>query len=141
MKPLALLCGLAGLAGAAGALAAEAPAQGIALELNAVQPSDKGCRLTFVVENRLGRGLTKAAFEIALFNEGGIVDRLTVLDFNELPAGKTKVSRFDLAGTDCGRISRVLVNGAPDCTGPDIAPGACMRGLQASTKAGVAFGL
>lgn len=73
------------------------PAPALNLELNGAQPSDKGCRLTFVVTNNLGADLSKAAFEIALFNEVGVVDRLTVLDFKELPAGKTKVTRFDLA--------------------------------------------
>jgi len=67
---------------------ASGPAQGpvLSLELNAAQPSEKGCRLTFVVNNALGADLSKAAFEIALFNEAGVVDRLAVLDFNDLPA-------------------------------------------------------
>ncbi|RUT78890.1 hypothetical protein EOD14_34625, partial [Mesorhizobium sp. M7A.T.Ca.US.000.02.1.1] len=84
-----------------------APVPALTLELNGAQPSDKGCRLTFVVNNNLGADLSKAAFEIALFNEAGVVDRLTVLDFKELPAGKTKVTRFDLAGTECSKVSRV----------------------------------
>ena len=92
------------------------------LELNGAQASDKGCRLTFVVTNNLGAELTKAAFEIALFNDAGVVDRLTVLDFNELPEGKTKVARFDLAGTNCAKISRVLVNTATECAGPGVDP-------------------
>ena len=117
----------------------ETPA--LSLELNAAQPSDKGCRLTFVVNNRLGSDLSKAAYEIALFNDSGVVDRMTVLDFKELPAGKTKVTRFDLAGTDCSKISRVLVNGANDCAGDGIDPSACMKALKPSTKAEIAFGV
>ncbi|MBU0583592.1 MAG: hypothetical protein KKB66_13840 [Alphaproteobacteria bacterium] len=120
----------------------EEPAPSVlTLELNSLQPSDKGCRLTFVVSNRLGAELTKAAFEIALFNEAGIVDRLTVLDFNELPAGKTKVARFDLAGADCGKISRVLINHATECVGAGIEPDACQRRLKPETKSGIAFGM
>ena len=94
-----------------------------------------------MVSNRLGAELTKAAFEIALFNEAGIVDRLTVLDFNELPAGKTKVARFDLAGADCGKISRVLINHATECVGAGIEPDACQRRLKPETKSGIAFGM
>ena len=120
---------------------ATGPAPALMLELNGAQPSDKGCRLTFVVTNNLGAELGKAAFEIALFNEAGVVDRLTVLDFNELPAGKTKVARFDLAGTDCAKISRVLVNHATECTGSDIDPKACIRQLKPETKSGIAFGM
>ncbi|MBZ9677283.1 hypothetical protein [Mesorhizobium sp. ES1-1] len=117
-----------------------APVPALSLELNAAQPSDKGCRLTFVVNNNLGADLSKAAFEIALFNEAGIVDRLTVFDFKELPAGKTKVTRFDLAATECGKLSRVLINSATECAGTGIEPSACMRMLRTDTRTGVAFG-
>ncbi|RUT86843.1 hypothetical protein [Mesorhizobium sp. M7A.T.Ca.US.000.02.2.1] len=118
-----------------------APVPALTLELNGAQPSDKGCRLTFVVNNNLGADLSKAAFEIALFNEAGVVDRLTVLDFKELPAGKTKVTRFDLAGTECSKVSRVLINSATECTGAGVEPNACMRKLKTDTKTGIAFGV
>ncbi|TGS47965.1 MULTISPECIES: hypothetical protein [unclassified Mesorhizobium] len=120
---------------------AEQSAPVLTLELNAAQPSDKGCRLTFLVSNNLGADLTKAAFEIALFNEAGIVDRLTVLDFKDLPAGKTKVTRFDLAGTDCTKVSRVLINSATECAGTGVEPAACMRKLKTDTRTGIAFGV
>lgn len=120
---------------------AQETAPTLLLELNAAQPSDKGCRLTFVVTNNLGGDLDRAAFELALFNAEGIVDRLTVLEFRDMPNGKTKVSRFDLAGTDCGKVSRVLVNHATDCVGTGIEPAACMRGLKTSTKGSIAFGV
>lgn len=118
-----------------------APDSALVLELNGAQPSDKGCRLTFVVTNNLGAELTKAAFEIALFNDTGVVDRLTVLDFNELPAGKTKVARFDLAGTDCTKISRVLINHATECTGAGLDPKACLAQLKPETKSAIVFGV
>ena len=96
MRSRSLLAAIFTCAVASTALAQDAkPA--LQLELNAVQPSEKGCRLTFVVKNNLGAELSRAAFEVALFNELGVVDRLTVLDFKELPAGKTKVTRFNPA--------------------------------------------
>ena len=140
--PLRLLTSaLAVSLGPVSALAQSAPAPALSLELNAAQPSDKGCRLTFVVNNRLGADLSKAAFEIALFNAAGIVDRLTVLDFKDLQAGKTKVTRFDLAGAECGKLSRVLINGATECAGNGIDPATCMRSLKTSTRTGIAFGV
>ncbi len=137
-----LLAGLALLAstGMVGAQSAP-PAPALVLELNAAQPSDKGCRFTFVVTNNLGAELSKAAFEIALFNEAGVVDRLTVLDFKELPAGKTKVTRFDLSGTDCAKVSRVLINQATDCAGGGIDAAACLKALRTESKSGIAFGI
>lgn len=124
-----------------GAGEAEETAPALLLELNAAQPSEKGCRLTFVVTNRLGGNLDRAAFELALFDQAGIVDRLTVLEFRDVPDGKTKVSRFDIAGTDCGKVSRVLVNHATDCAGAGIEPAACMRDLKTSAKGDIAFGV
>ncbi|CAN7675163.1 hypothetical protein LJR234_005556 [Mesorhizobium amorphae] len=123
------------------AWAQSAPAPVLTLELNGAQPSEKGCRLTFVVNNALGADLSKAAFEIALFNDAGVVDRLTVLDFKDLPNSKTKVTRFDLAGTDCTKVSRVLINSATECAGSGVEPGACMRGLKTETRTGIAFGV
>jgi len=141
--PALVCCALAALPAGAqeAATNAPAPSSALVLELNGAQPSDKGCRLTFVVTNNLGSELTKAAFEIALFNDAGVVDRLTVLDFNELPAGKTKVARFDLAGTDCTKISRVLVNHATECTGAGIDPKACLAQLKPETKSNIVFGV
>lgn len=121
-------------------LAQEAPAgPSLELELNAAQPSDKGCRLTFVVANKLGSDLTKTAFEIALFNEAGVVDRLTVLDFKDLPKGKTKVIRFDLPGVDCSGLGRVLINQATECAGPEVPPDSCMRQLKLNSRTDTEF--
>jgi hypothetical protein len=123
-----------------------APAQetaapsGLTVELNALQPSEKGCRLTFVVTNNLNAALDKVGFEIALFNQAQVVDRITLLDFKDLPQGKTKVRRFDLGSLDCTKVTRVLVNDATECSGTGIEPKACIRQLNLTTKSGVQFG-
>ncbi|MDP3897176.1 MAG: hypothetical protein Q8Q62_10925 [Mesorhizobium sp.] len=112
----------------------------LALDLNALQPSKGGCRLTFVVTNGLSTPIDRAAFEMALFNRSGVVDRLTVLDFKDLPAGKTKVSRFDLAGSACADIGRVLINDATDCKGAGTDRSACLGSLRTQSTSGVTFG-
>lgn len=117
-----------------------APAQSLHLELNGLEPSEAGCRLTFVVSNGLGAALARAAFEIVLFDRRGLVDRLTVLDFKDLPAGKTKVRQFDLPQADCQNFGRVLVNDAVACEGEGVEPSACIRGLATATRAGIEFG-
>jgi len=127
---------------AGGAALAQEPATApsLRLEFNGLEPSAAGCRLTFVVENGLGAALDRAAFEIALFNRAGLVDRLTVLDFKELPAGKTKVRQFDLPNADCAGIGRVLVNDAVACEGADVEPSDCIRNLKPETKSDISFG-
>ena len=116
------------------------PGPHLMLDLNALQASNGGCRLTFVVANSLSTPIDRAAFEMALFNKAGVVDRLTVLDFKGLPSGKTKVSRFDLSGIDCGDISRVLINDATQCVGTGTAADACIANLRTESKSGIQFG-
>jgi hypothetical protein len=128
--------------GAAAQEAPSAPAGGqLLLELNALQPSDKGgCRLTFLVKNELKSALDKAGFEMALFDENGAVNRLAVLEFNDLPVNKTKISRFDLAGADCAKISRVLINNSSSCAGAGVDPKLCLNALKTETRTKVTFG-
>ena len=81
--------------------------------------------------------LDKAAFEVVLFDTEGLVERMTVFDFREVPGGKTKVRQFDLPGIDCGSVGSVLVNGAANCDGEGVEPGACMEGLKTRSQSGV----
>jgi len=85
--------------------------------------------------------LTKAAFELVLFDTEGKVSRLTVVDFKDLPQGKTKVRQFDFSGVDCAGVGRILINDSTECAGPAIAPTACIEKLKAQTRTGVVFGI
>ena len=138
---IALAAAVLPLAAAASAHADDAPGGALSLELNAAQPSEKGCRLTFVVANGLGSDIRSASFELVLFDKAGVVDRITALGFKEMPEGKTKVSRFDLSGVDCGNLGRVLVNSVTECTGEGLATNACSERLKTSSRAGIEFGL
>jgi hypothetical protein len=139
---LLVLTAMAGMSLGAAPVSAQtaAPEPHISLDLNALQPSNSGCRFTFVVGNALATPVDRAAYEMALFTKDGVVDRLTVLDFKGLPAGKTKVSRFDLSGVDCANVSRVLINDATECTGAGTAPDACLATLKTESKSGIQFG-
>ena len=135
LRPLAILAAC----GAAPAMAQESPS--LLVELNALQPSERGCRFTFVVTNRLGGELKSAAFELVLFDKAGMVSRITVVDFKELPEGKTKVRQFDFSGIDCGNLGRILVNDATECSGTGVEPKACIRYLKTETRSETVFGV
>lgn len=135
----ALPCNLV-LASLLAAAPAQAQESSLFLELNGLAPSEKGCLMTFVVKNGLPNPLEKASFEIVLFDDKGLVDRMTVLEFTDLPQGKTKVQQFDLPGADCAAIDRVLVNDAAECAGEGVAPDACIAHLTTATKSDVTFG-
>ena len=121
-------------------LAQEGAATGhLTIEINELAPSEKGCKLTFVADNGLPQSLARLSFEFVLFDAKGLVERMAVLDFRDVPAGKTKVRQFDLPGTKCGDVSSLLINDAPVCEGEGIAPGACMKALKTGSKSTIAL--
>jgi hypothetical protein len=122
-------------------LAQETTPRLLALELNALQPAEAGCRVTFLATNRLGGQLDRAAVELALFDTSGTIDRIVTLDFKDLSEGKTKVLQFELAGLQCDGLGRLLVNDVSACEGA-IAPATlCLDVLQTSTRLDIAFGV
>lgn len=120
--------------------AGEAASSSLTLELNALQPSERGCRFTFVATNELGNEVSQVAFELALFDKAGMISRLTIVDFKELPQGKTKVRQFDFPSVDCADLGRVLVNDATQCVGENVEAQACIRNLKTKTGTDVVFG-
>jgi hypothetical protein len=128
------------------AMAQDAPAAAgsgpsLRVELNALQPSDRGCRFTFIATNQLGSELKSVGLELVLFNKAGMVSRITIVDFKDLPEGKTKVRQFDFSGVQCADLGRVLVNDTTDCAGDGIEPKACIRYLETETRAETEFGV
>ncbi|HTM78720.1 MAG TPA: hypothetical protein VL133_13960 [Devosia sp.] len=123
------------------ALAQETVPQSLALELNALQATDKGCRVTFLATNTLGAPLDRAAIETALFNANGAIERIVTLDFKGLTEGKTKVLQFELADLPCDNIGRVLINDISVCEGVGLPPNACLDQLKTTTRPDISFGL
>lgn len=112
----------------------------LAIELNALEPSDRGCRVTFVATNHLEGDLDRAAYELAFFDTDGLVARLAVIDFLDLVQGRTKVRQFEFAGMDCSAVGRILVNDLAECTGTDVAASNCMSRLSLDNKTSIQFG-
>lgn len=126
------------LAQDAAATAPEAPpAATLNVELNALTPSQKGCMMTFVAQNNLAAPINKISFELAFFNDKSAVDRITVLDFRDLPPGKKRVRQFDMPNVKCESVTRILINDTPVCDGPE--KDACMKGLVTRSQISVPF--
>ncbi|KHA53926.1 hypothetical protein [Sulfitobacter geojensis] len=112
------------------------------LELNGATETEAGsCRLTYVAANRTGNALDRTAYEVAVFDSQGAVTRLLVLEFGDLVEGKTKILQFDLAGTPCGAISRIVVNDAAACVVAGAESPICMQSLTASSRTAIQFGI
>lgn len=132
------ICSLAATAPAMAQQATPAaPAGKLNVELNALAPSQKGCMMTFVAENDLATPINKISFELAFFNEKSTVDKVTVLDFRDMPVGKKRVRQFDMPNIKCENVTRVIINDTPVCDGPG--PGECKAGLVTKSQLSVPF--
>ena len=138
-RPLAALLGLAMLLSPT--VAQETATAAFALELNALQSTEAGCRVSFLATNQLGGQLDRAAVELALFDTAGAIDRIVTLDFKNLSSGKTKVLQFQLTGLQCDGLSRVLVNDISACEGEITPPSICLDVLKTSTRLDIVFGV
>ena len=118
-----------------------APAPSLALELNALQPAEAGCRVTFLATNTLGSAIDRAGVEMAFFTADGGIDRIVTLDFTGLTDGKTKVLQFQLKDLACDDIGRLLINDVTACEGEGLEPGACLDGLVTTARPSIAFGV
>lgn len=131
-----LLSSMLSTAAVPGAFAQEAAtAKGLDVELNALASSQKGCLFTFVAENGFAQNVSKVSFEFVIFNEKGTVERLALLDFRDLPAGKSKVRQFDVPGIKCEAVKNLLINDAPVCEGEGLEKSRCMDGIVTRSKA------
>lgn len=127
---------------AAAAVEEEGPS--FELELNSAADTSAGsCRLTYVAANNSDIALDRTAYEVAIFDSEGVVTRLLVLEFGALIEGKTKILQFDLAGTQCSSISRIVINDVAGCVqasdGEDL--DFCLEDLTASSRTDIEFGL
>lgn len=115
-----------------------------ALELNSATDTSAGsCRLTYVASNQSDTALDRTAYEVAIFDAEGVVTRLLVLEFGALIEGKTKILQFDLAGTECASISRIVINDVAGCVEAEGGADSdlCLNGLTASSRTDIEFGL
>lgn len=140
--PAALALALA-LALTGPALAQDGAAKPLTLELNGAETTEGSCQLTIVATNHLPTGLSRAAWQVAIFDPAGTVRGLPVLDFGALPPGKTKVARFALPGGGCDAVGRIVLNDVAHCAGADGSDqrAACLTGLDARNRSEIEFGL
>ena len=130
-------CGFMAIAPVWAQQATSAATPKLNVELNALTPSAKGCMMTFVAENDMAIPISKISFELAFFNDKNAVDKITVLDFRDLPIGKKRVRQFDMPNVKCEAVTRVIINDTPVCDGP--AGGECKAALSTRSQTAVPF--
>ncbi|MGP6087526.1 hypothetical protein [Antarctobacter jejuensis] len=133
--PKTLISTCLAIAVAVGAVQAqEVQGTNVSIELNALEPVDDACRMSFIIQNGHATDISQAVFEAVLFDGDGRVNRMTLFDFGELPAARPRVRQFVISGLSCQSLSRVLINGAETCSGEALVESACTKGLELRSR-------
>lgn len=113
--------------------AAAATGPAIAIELNKLETTDKGCRAYLVVNNPGDTAYPSYKLDLVLFQADGVIGRRMALDLAPLRPNKKTVKLFDLEGIACDKIGSFLINDVMDCKSGDGAADSCLARLTASS--------
>lgn len=117
--------------------AAKATSPHLTIELNKLEQRDSACRLTLLIENRLGQTLRALDLELVLFARDQRIMRLIAAKAGWFPKAKSRVRQFDLPAIKCQQISRVLVNTINKCEGDELTPERCLGLTRTRSRADV----
>ena len=110
------------------------------VELNKLEQTGAACRSYMVLSNRTGVTLDQLSLDLVVFDTDGVIDRRLAVELGPVQAGRTRVKVFDMAGLDCGRVARVLLNDVLTCR-PERVDDAttCDAALRLSARGDVDF--
>lgn len=114
--------------------AAQEATPSISVELNSALQLDTSCQLTFVLKNTFEAQVGGLVFETVLLTKEGAVDRLTLFDMRDLPAGTPRVRQFNVPQMQCESLGMVLINGVNSCEAEGLDPAACAGALTYSSR-------
>jgi hypothetical protein len=137
----ARLCGwlaafalLFAIPGAASAKPAAPEAKsGLRIELNKLEPKGQDCRAYLVFANHTAKSYDALRLDLIIFGTDGVIARRLSVDVGALPARKTNVRLFDLAGLPCDGIGQLLLNDIPACGAPGDGA-SCLDGVSTASR-------
>ncbi|MDQ0391581.1 hypothetical protein [Labrys monachus] len=129
------------ITGVALAAPLSAMAGDLSLDLNKLESRNGSCRVTMVVVNGRPAAADALRADLVMFGQDGVVAKRLAVDLGPVPAGKTIVRAFDIAGLDCQGIGSILLNDLPAChfAGEAEGPPRCLDTLAVESKAGTRF--
>lgn len=107
--------------------------ESITVELNKLEPSDKGCRAYIVISNSSTTAYDAFKLDLVMFKTDGIIGRRFALNLAPMRPSKRAVKLFDLDDTKCEDIGSFLVNDVMECRAGDQADQDCLARLKVSS--------
>lgn len=106
---------------------------GIVVELNKLEPSDKGCRLYVVVSNPTDTSYDAYKLDIVMFQPDGIIGRRFYVDLAPLRPSKRTVKPFELDGTQCDGVGSFLINDVMECRASSGPVDDCLANMKVNS--------
>ena len=95
--------------------AAAGNADGFSLEINKAETHGQNCRIFLLARNGQAHATTEFKLDLVSIGPDEIIQSRMLLDLGRLPAGKTRLKVFELAGLSCQSVSRLLLNDVTSC--------------------------
>ena len=116
-------------------VAAAQGAPALSLELNKLEPLDKGCRAYMVIDNKAAADYDTLKLDLFMFRTDGVIGRRFAIDLGPLRASKRSVKLFDLGGAPCEEVGSFLINEVLDCKAGGVAESDCLTRIAPSSLA------
>ncbi|KMO42345.1 Tat pathway signal protein [Methylobacterium variabile] len=128
---------------AQGAPAQGAPAQAAAgvplrVELNKLETAGETCKAVMIVENGKGGPIRSLRLDLYAFDPDGVAQKRSVVELGPVPARKTALRQFEIAGAPCAQVGRVLLNDVTACEGQDLTRETCLERIEPASAKGAA---
>lgn len=136
-RALAVVLAVSTPTGGTGVLA-EGAVPDLRIELNRLEDQSGACRAYMVFENRGTTAVDPLELDLVLFDREGVIARRLAVQGGPLPAEKTLVRAFDVAGMRCDGLGRVLLNAILSCGG-DRASQDCLGAAELAHRTDIPF--
>jgi hypothetical protein len=115
----------------------QAAAEPVSIQLNKLEPTDKGCRAYMVIDNPGDTAYSAYKIDLVLFQTDGVIGKRFSIDLAPLRAKKKSVKLFDIDGLQCDKIGSMLINDVMECKSDTGSSGSCLQNLKTSTLTNV----
>lgn len=111
----------------------------LSVELNKLERQGDSCRTYLVLTNGTDSAFDALKLDLVVFDAEGVVAGRLAVDGAPLPARKTSLEVFDIGGTSCQNIGRLLLNDVLDCRDGSGERTDCLASIRTSAKTPVPF--